>query len=782
MQALCCSVRLAVFLGVGLAVTALRAAPWAVVVDSPSNRICTLDFGTATPTVHGPFLYGQMGSFGGGLFDIAITPDGDTALISNFGDSTIYRVDISDPARPIVTGSVLAGFFAEDIDITPDGKYALVTDGGFSTNLGIINLASFTTCITHYVTSGWANAVAIAPDNQTVIMADYFQGGIMYGKLTPTGLVSDTFLPTLSDSGETNRPVNVAISPDGKTVITANAGTNQFNVYEIVAPGVVVPGVTPVVACAVLPYGGQSVVFSPAGDRAYLLQNGMNTNITDEHGFNNLTWLQVNGPGDVTMGGEDVALLAAEGTSQLFGVDTLDVTPDGARAIACNPTLSGGTNLISLVNLSDFSVTYMDINQFIPVGVAFIRKPAFETTITPGAIGHIPVVGETLTCRITVANTGFATLNPVRLDLTYNPAYLAPSGVTQPANLIPGNVVTWENVGTLMVGETTVVTARFTVLKATLPDASVATLVTAPQVLGGYALPPQTSQVELVTANTVFPMWEDYDGDGIADPALYVESTGAWFARLSGSAYATATAQFGGLGQLPVPGDYDGDGKADAVLYKPATATWHAMLSANNYATASLSGFGGPAFLPVPGDFDGDGLSDLALYQRITGEWQVMLSGSGYNIATLTGFGGLGRMPLSGNFDADALADLAIYSAGNGTWQFLLSGSGYGSVVLPEFGGQSFLPLIGDFDGDGLDDPAIYNQILRRLIVKLSSSGYMDWTIPDFGGFMTEPGAADYDRDGIADPLFMNELTGKWHVQLSSLNYIEGVLNSGYVP
>ncbi len=471
MQSLRGTVRSAVLCGLTIWAACALAAPWAVVLDSPSNQICTLDFSTATPTVHGPFLCGQMGSFGGGLFDVAITPDGETALISNFGDSTIYRVDISDPARPIVTGNVTANFFTEDIAITPDGKYALVTDGGFSPNLGIINLASFTTCITHYVTSGYANAVVVAPDNQTVIMADYFNGGILYGKLTPTGLVSDTFLPTLSSTtGVTNRPVNVSISPDGKTVITANAGTNQFNVYEIRSPGVVVPGVTPLIICSNIPFGGQSVAFSPASDKAYILQNGINTNLSEEHGFNMLSWVRILGPGHAEMAGEGVAILAAEGTSQLFGVDTLEVSPDGKTALAGNPTISGGTNLISLVDLTDYSVTYMDIRQFIPAGVAFARKPAYAVQAAAVPIGQIPLVGETLTCLIGVANTGYAPLNPVRLDVFYNPAYLEYSqdiqGAFPPAKTGSGSAASWGNIGPLPVGAATVVTAKFTVLKA----------------------------------------------------------------------------------------------------------------------------------------------------------------------------------------------------------------------------------------------------------------------------------------------------------------------------
>lgn len=43
-------------------------------------------------------------------------------------------------------------------------------------------------------------------------------------------------------------PVNVEISPDGKTVLVANFDSNgNMNVYAITSPGNLVPGITPVV-------------------------------------------------------------------------------------------------------------------------------------------------------------------------------------------------------------------------------------------------------------------------------------------------------------------------------------------------------------------------------------------------------------------------------------------------------------------------------------------------------------------------------------------------------
>jgi hypothetical protein len=95
-----------------------------------------------TRAVSGPFLKGQLGSEGGGLFDVAITPNASTALISNFGDSRVNFISLLNPQAPVFLGRVNIGFFAEDIAITGDGKWALVTDGGFTSRIAVVNIAT----------------------------------------------------------------------------------------------------------------------------------------------------------------------------------------------------------------------------------------------------------------------------------------------------------------------------------------------------------------------------------------------------------------------------------------------------------------------------------------------------------------------------------------------------------------------------------------------------------------------------------------------------------------
>jgi len=93
----------------------------------------------------------------------------------------------------------------------------------------------------------------------------------------------------------------------------------------------------------------------------------------------------------------------------------------------------------------------------------------------------------------------------------------------------------------------------------------------------------------------------DYDGDRKADPALYqaIGSTeegsndASWTILLSGSGYASVTLNpyLGGPGWCPVPADYDGDRLADPAVWQARTGTWKVRLSSGGYYELSLPGF-----------------------------------------------------------------------------------------------------------------------------------------------------------------------------------------------
>lgn len=425
-------------MGAAEAVPSQAAAPafkeW-VLVAYAEGGMGVID--PATDVLYGPFLSGQLGSEGGGRFDVAVTPDGKTALISNFGDSAVFFVNMTNPIAPSLITSVTIPMFAEDIVISPDGQTALVTDGGFSPYVMVIDLPSRTLAYTVTLPSTYANAVDMAP-NGTVIVADYFQGTLatLYpdasGQLTVTGVYSyfmntDGTVAEIAGPGggggtrapdlagldaphaignqgmagldrpgvrltelHMSRPVNVSIAPDGQTVLSGDvspynepddpmieAPLYDVAVYRITAPGVI--SFTGVITG--MSRASQSIAFSSDGRQAYLSGNG---GITDGYQVNHMSVLDIIRPGVVSLNRDNAVEYPRFTGSQLFGVDTIAVA--NGKAYIGHPTLSGAEYALRIVHLSDMSVKRLDTPD-IPVGVAAIT---FKRVYLPAVVKNVP--------------------------------------------------------------------------------------------------------------------------------------------------------------------------------------------------------------------------------------------------------------------------------------------------------------------------------------------------------------------------------------------------------
>jgi 6-phosphogluconolactonase (cycloisomerase 2 family) len=352
--------------------------PWLVVADEFDQTIHVIDLFMDPPAVYGPFLAGQLGT-GGVLLDVAITPDHHYALVSNFDANTVYRIDLRNPTSPVVTGSVDIGFPPEDIAIAPNSQFALLTDGGNESRFAILDLPTFKLKATYTLTTpnAGAQAIAIGLDSQTVVICDFYNNRIIYGILDPnTGLVTESILPTGQG------PMNAAISPDGKTLLVANIYTDTVNVFQITAPGVIQQGANPTVSG--LPGGQQSIAFAPDGKRAYVVSVA---SFPDQ-----LSYLQVNSPGNVILGLAGAANLLSNTDCGFFGVDVLAITPDGKYALVGNPCDEGSliSQQVSNVDLSNWDVTSINTNSQYPIGLAIADNtyvPPRVPSMTPlGAI------------------------------------------------------------------------------------------------------------------------------------------------------------------------------------------------------------------------------------------------------------------------------------------------------------------------------------------------------------------------------------------------------------
>ncbi|MBE0602327.1 MAG: beta-propeller fold lactonase family protein [Deltaproteobacteria bacterium] len=359
----------------------------------PSHGIVVFNGGwigvidSATQTVSTPFLVGELGTAGAGLFDAVMTPDGATALVSSFGSDNVFIIDVTDPTAPGSPDNVTLSFFPEDIAVTPNGRYAIVTDGGASPKIAVIDVTN-RALVEEFpatpVDNGYApsyQAVAVSADGQTVLTVDYGGGQVNVLTIGSTGHL--TYVEAIDISPDnTLSPVNVSISPDGRTAIVATIATGDntaetianmvFPVLRITAPGVVeFVGTT---AAGEDFISSQSVAFNPAGTKAYVncvrAMPDPAIDNTDDPAYprNAIAVLNVTAPGVVANSGTSIPVEFI-GRSQLFGVDTLAVTPGGHDLYVSNMTLSGAKAQIQVVDLTTNSVT---------------RTIAFDNVLIPG--------------------------------------------------------------------------------------------------------------------------------------------------------------------------------------------------------------------------------------------------------------------------------------------------------------------------------------------------------------------------------------------------------------
>jgi hypothetical protein len=386
-----------------------------------------------TNEIKGPFLRDELTPIdeesgyptGGDVFDIVITPDGETALISSFKSHKIHFVDITDPLSPKYLSYVQLQMFTEDLAITSDGRYVLATGGAFSNTIASVNIASrmliqqftlpdYYDQISGELNAGWATGVAVGPDG-TVIAVDYINGLIHSlrigsdGNLTYSGthayFVSQTGDASLTyEAGyDKSQPINAAISPDGQTVLvsetwpyndtTGELYSNNYGVgvYKVTAPG----ELEFVKYLNNLPRSMGNIVFDETGKHAIMSGNGGKSydatrNPKFEYYSDGVYLLDINGPGDVEINIDLHADLQCY-TEQHYFMDSLAISKDKAFVTYLfnnDDTFAPLERYLSIVDLTDFTLTQISLGpseKFTLFGVAVIplRKsymPVIQTS------------------------------------------------------------------------------------------------------------------------------------------------------------------------------------------------------------------------------------------------------------------------------------------------------------------------------------------------------------------------------------------------------------------
>lgn len=138
-------------------------------------------------------------------------------------------------------------------------------------------------------------------------------------------------------------------------------------------------------------------------------------------------------------------------------------------------------------------------------------------------------------------------------------------------------------------------------------------------------------------------------------------------------------------------GDFDGDGVADSAIYRPATANWFILNSGSNTVTIDTFGLNGD--IPVDGDFDGDQRADLCIFRPSTGVWFFKRSSNGTTLGAQ--FGQTGDKPVVGDYDKDGISDIAVWRPSNGNYFVLRSSSNFSSFFSYPFGQNGDIPVQG---------------------------------------------------------------------------------------
>lgn len=206
------------------------------------------------------------------------------------------------------------------------------------------------------------------------------------------------------------------------------------------------------------------------------------------------------------------------------------------------------------------------------------------------------------------------------------------------------------------------------------------------------------------------PTPADYNGDGIAEHAIFRPSAGQFYVE-----GPTPDVIWGVSGDIPVPGDYNGDGRCDFAVYRPSNTTWYVKIDSIN-TDASLGThayknittvYGASTDIPVPGDYDGDGIVDYALWRPSTFHWYIK-GQSGYD------WGTTGDIPVPGDYFGDGKTDGAVFRPSTGEWYIHNETAHLSALVAPQSGD---IPAPGDYDGLGRTQPAVWRPSTHTLYI-----------------------------------------------------------------
>src|SRR6266540_6042288 len=267
----------------------------------------------------------------------------------------------------------------------------------------------------------------------------------------------------------------------------------------------------------------------------------------------------------------------------------------------------------------------------------------------------------------------------------------------------------------------------------------------------------------------------DFDGDGLADKAVFQPGTGMWYVKKSNGS-GNLSVQWGASGDVPAAGNYTGDARADFAVFRPSNGTWY-VRSAEGVNQPAVQ-WGASGDVAVPGQYGGDARTDFAVWRPSNGTWYVRTA-EATSLPSVQ-WGAAGDIPAPGDYDGDGVTDMAVFRPSSGTWYVRFSGGGTAAIV---WGASGDIPVAADLTGDGRADYGIFRPSTGTWYVK-SSASLTELPSVAWGASGDVPLPAQMAGDSRADNVVWRPSNGSWYVRSAEGLFLPSVPwgTSGDIP